>query len=83
MDREDHTKWSKPKTMSYDIAYTWNQKENKQNPKQMNLLTKQKDLQILKTNLRLPKGNMAGRGWGEGELNQELGINVHTLLYIR
>ena len=43
MDREDHTKWSKPKTMSYDIAYTWNQKENKQNPKQMNLLTKQKE----------------------------------------
>ena len=41
--REDHTKWSKPKTTSYDITYTRNQKGNKQNPKQMNVLTKQKE----------------------------------------
>ena len=37
--------------MSYDMAFIWNQKENKQkqNPKQMNLLTKQKETK--KTNL--------------------------------
>ena len=43
----------------------------------MNLFTKQK--QILKTNLWLPKGKCGGRGVG---INQELGINIHTLLYI-
>ena len=36
------------------------------------------DLQISKTNLWLPKGKCEGGG-----INQELGINTHTLLYIR
>ena len=35
-------------------------------------------LQILKTNLWLPKGKC---GWGG--LNPEFRINIHTLLYIR
>ena len=35
-------------------------------------------LQISKTNLWLPKG----KRWGE-EINQELEMNIHTLLYIR
>ena len=30
-----------------------------------------------KANLRLPKGNHE-----EGEINQEFGMNIHTLLYI-
>ena len=30
-----------------------------------------------KANLRLPKGNNE-----EGEINQEFGMNIHTLLYI-
>ena len=37
------------------------------------------DLQISKTNLWLPKG-IPGSG---GRINEELGINRHTLLYIR
>ena len=37
------------------------------------------DLQILKTSLWLPKGKY---GWAEG-IDQELGINIYTLLYIR
>ena len=36
------------------------------------------DLQISKTNLWLPKGKHGGEG-----INQELGINIHTLLYMR
>ena len=37
------------------------------------------DLQISKTNLWLPKGK---HGAGGG-INQDLGMNIHTLLYIR
>ena len=37
------------------------------------------DLQILKTNLRLPKGKHGGGGG----INQEFGMNIHTLLCIR
>ena len=36
------------------------------------------DLQTSKTNLWLPKGKRGGVG-----INQEFGINIHTLLYIR
>ena len=36
------------------------------------------DLQILKTNIWLPKGKHGGEG-----INQELGMNIHTLLCIR
>ena len=43
---------------------------------QMNLLTKQKHIQILKTNLWVIKGEML-----EGGINQELGMNMYTLLY--
>ena len=42
----------------------------------MNLLTKQKHIQILKTNLWVIKGEML-----EGGINQELGMNMYTLLY--
>ena len=42
------------------------------------------DLQISKTNLWLPKGKLGWRvGGGEAGINQKLGINIHTLLYIR
>ena len=34
------------------------------------------DLEILKTNLGLPKGRMGGRD----RINQELGINIHLSL---
>ena len=44
----------------------------------MNLFTKQKDLQMWKTNLCLPKWKRCGGG-----INQKLGINIYTLLYIR
>ena len=37
------------------------------------------DAQTLKTNLRLPKGKSAGRGG----INEEFGINIYTLLYIK
>ena len=36
------------------------------------------DLQVSKTNLWLPKGKCSGGG-----INQELGVNIHTLLCIR
>ena len=36
------------------------------------------DLQTSKMNLWLPKGKYSGGG-----INQEFGINIHTLLYIR
>ena len=42
------------------------------------LYTTETDLQTLKTNLWLPKGKHSGGG-----INQEFGINIHTLLYIR
>ena len=46
---------------------------------QMNLFTKQTDSQISKTNLlTVSKGAMSG-----GEINQEFGMNVDTLLYVR
>ena len=44
----------------------------------MNLFTKQKDSQTQETKLWLPKGK-----GGEGEINQEFGINIQALLYIR
>ena len=43
----------------------------------MNLFTKQKQTQALKTNLYLPKKKMGGG------TNSEFGINIYTLLYIR
>ena len=43
----------------------------------MQLFTKQKDSQILKTNLWLPKGKWHGKG------NQEIGIDIYTSLYIK
>ena len=43
----------------------------------MNLFTKQKQTQGLKTNLYLPKKKMGGG------INSEFGINIYTLLYIR
>ena len=43
---------------------------------QINLITKQKQTQ--KTNLRLSKWK-----WVGGGINQEFGINRHTLLYIK
>ena len=42
---------------------------------QMNLLTEQKQTQIQKTNLRLPK--KIGDGY------QDVGINIYTGLYIK
>ena len=44
----------------------------------MYLFTKQKELQILKTILQLLKGK-----YSEGGIKQELGINIHTQLYIK
>ena len=58
----------------HDITHMWNLFFKKI---QMNLFTKT-DLQILKTNLWLPKGKGGGGG-----INQELGINTHTLPCIR
>ena len=43
----------------------------------MNLLTKQKETNF-KTNLWLPKGKSE-----TGERNQEVGINIHIVLYIK
>ena len=42
------------------------------------LYTTETDLQTLKTNLWLPKGKHGGEG-----INQELEMNIHTLLCIR
>ena len=44
----------------------------------MNLFRKQRDSQNLKINLWLPKGKS-----GEGGINQEIGIDKYTLLYIK
>ena len=45
----------------------------------MNLFTiTETDSQTSKTNLWLPKG----KGWGGG-VNQEVGINIYTLLYTK
>lgn len=44
----------------------WNLQTNKQKEIQMNLFTKQKDSQIQKTNLQLPKGY--GGGWKRDKL---------------
>ena len=41
-------------------------------------LTKQKDSNILKTNLQLPKGKC-----GAGGINQGIGTDIYTLLYIK
>ena len=41
----------------------------------MNLFTKQVDLQIAKSNLRLPKEKCGGRK------SQNLGMNIHTHYY--
>lgn len=44
--------------MPYNITYMWNLK----NMVQMNLLTKQKESQMRKTNLQLPRGKQAEEG---------------------
>ena len=60
--------------ISYDITYMWNlKKKNDANE----LISKQKQIQGQKTNLWLPK-------WKEcWVVNQDLGINIYTLLYIK
>ena len=60
-----------------------NQKKKKKEKKETNEFTYKTEtyLQMSKTNLQLPKGECVG--WGESRINQELGMNAHTLLYIR
>ena len=53
--------------------------ESKKNDTNELMYKTETDLQISKTNLQLPKGNV----WVGGGINQKLGINTHTLLYIR
>ena len=55
----------------------WNPKKKKKDINELIYKT-ETDLQISKTNLWLPKGKHRGGG-----INQELGMNIHTLLYIR
>ena len=59
-----------------------NQKKKKEK-KETNEFTYKTEtyLQMSKTNLQLPKGECGGGG--ESRINQELGMNAHTLLYIR
>ena len=58
--------------IAYDITYMWNLKKMIQ----MNLFTKQKQTHRYKKQTWLPKG----RG---GRINQESGIIIYTLLYIK
>ena len=78
--RDSHTKWSKSdreRQISYDITHMWNLIFLKNDTNEL-IYTTEAVLQISKTNLWLPKG----KRWGE-EINQELEMNIHTLLYIR
>ena len=66
MDLESYrVKEVRQRKILYDITYMWNLKII-----QMNLHTKQTDLQTQKTNLWLPKGSRRQRG-----IDQEYGIN--------
>ena len=72
--RDYYTKRSKPdreRQIPYDIALYV---ESKKNKIQMNLLTKQKQTTGIENKLMVIKG--------EG-INQEVGINRYTLLYIK
>ena len=74
--RDDHTKRSKSereRQISYDIIYMLNLK---QKMIQMNLFTKQTHRHSNKLM------DIRGEGW-EGGINQEFGIDIYTLLYIK
>ena len=63
---------TRERQISYDIAYMWNLKQDRNE-----LIYKTEiDSQAQKTNLWLPKGK------GGGGINQEFGINIYTLLYV-
>ena len=77
--RDYHTKRSTSdgkRQISYDITHMWNL-ILKSDTNEL-IYKPETDLQMLKTNFWLPKGKRGGGG-----INQKLGINTRTLLYIR
>ena len=83
--RDYHAKRSKSnikRQISYDISYMWILK----NVIQMKLLTKQKQTQTLKTNLRLPKrkGECEGIKLGVWDIiyNAYICINILNLFFL-
>ena len=74
--REYHIKWDKPdreRQISYEITYMWNLRYKWTYLQNRNRLTD------IKNKFMVTKGET----WGGGGINQELGMTVHTLLYIR
>ena len=74
--RDYHTKWSKSekkRQIPYNITYMWNLKYN------TNELMYETKTHRHRKHLWLQKG----KGWGEAGINQEVGINIYTLLYIK
>ena len=74
--RDYHTKWSKS-DKGRKISYHLHVESNFKNDTNELIYKTETDLQILKTNLWLPKGKCVCGG-----INHELGINIYTLLYI-
>ena len=75
--RHYHTKWSKPereRQISYDITYMWNLGEKNTN-ELMYKTEKDSDIES--------KHMVIKRKRGRGGINQEDGINIYTLLYIK
>ena len=75
--RDYHTKWSKPdreRQMSYNITYTCNLKRWYK----WTYLQNRNRLTEFENKLMVTKG----KRWGAG-INQEFGINIYTLLYIK
>ena len=70
----NEVKSDRERQISCDITYMWSLIKEIQK----DLFIKQKQTQILKSNLWLPKGKL----WREG-INWENGINIYTLLYIK
>ena len=78
--RDDHTKWSKSDKDNI-IWYHSYVESNFKKMIQMSLFTKQKKTyRYWKQTYGYQRGHVTGR---EGGINQELGMNIHTLLYIR
>ena len=74
--RNCHTKWSesdRERQISYDIAYIWNLKKNGTNEP------------IYKTEIVTDVENkqLPRRKGGEGGINWEIGIDIHTHYYIQ
>ena len=68
------SKSKKKRQISYSITYMWNLKNNTNEF----IYKTEIDSQKQKTNLWLPKEKGGGGG-----INQEFGINIYTLLYIK